>query len=237
MRAVRGNVNGNVNGGTGVMMVRTVSFAGSVTAPDQPLPGELPQIAFAGRSNVGKSSLVNRLLGRHRRKVARVSATPGKTQALNFYEVNGAFFLVDLPGSGYAKVPQSVRKSWQALVRSYLARSSSLRGVVYLVDARHPPTEGDKEFIGYLAETGLPVLIALTKVDKLKPRQRARGITESVTKPLGASEDQIVESSARTGEGIGELLEAMQALLDGGAEPEAAGPDAATGVSAEGESS
>jgi len=216
------------------MIVRTVNFAGSVTAPGQPLPAKLPQIAFAGRSNVGKSSLVNRLLGRHRRKVARVSATPGKTQALNFYEVNSAFFLVDLPGSGYAKAPKSVRESWQALVRGYVARSQSLKGVVYLADARHPPTEGDKEFIEYLAETGIPVLIALTKVDKLKPRQRTAGVTELVAKELGASEDQIIESSARTGEGIDELLEAMQVLLDEGSEPDTAGDAAATGGSAGG---
>lgn len=198
------------------MIVRTVEFAGSVVAPEQPLPGDLPQIAFAGRSNVGKSSLVNRLLGRTRRGVARVSASPGKTQALNFYRVNGAFFLVDLPGSGYARAPVAVREQWRLLVRGYLAGSKLLKGVVYLVDSRHPPTAGDQEFVEYLAETGVPALIALTKVDKLKPSRRERGITGPAERRLGVGEDQIVESSARTGEGATELLEAMEALLEDG---------------------
>ena len=196
------------------MVIRSVEFAGSVVTPGQPFPGDLPQIAFAGRSNVGKSSLINRVLGRPRRKVARVSASPGKTRALNFYAVNGSFFLVDLPGSGYAKAPRAVRESWRVLVRGYLAGSEELRGVVYLVDSRDAPTAGDGEFVEYLAETGVPTLIALTKVDKLKARDREKGIARRVTGTLGVSEDQVVASSARTGEGAGELLEAIAALLE-----------------------
>ena len=196
------------------MVIRTVEFAGSVVSPGQPFPGELPQVAFAGRSNVGKSSLINRVLGRPRRRVARVSASPGKTQALNFYEVNGSFFLVDLPGMGYAKAPRAVRESWRVLVRGYLAGSKQLRGVVYLVDSRHPPTSGDREFVEYLGETGVPTLIALTKVDKLKAREREKGVARRVTNGLGVSEDQVVASSARTGEGAEELLEAIAALLE-----------------------
>ena len=196
------------------MVIRSVEFAGSVVSPGQPFPGTLPQIAFAGRSNVGKSSLINRVLGRPRRKVARVSASPGKTQALNFYEVNRSFFLVDLPGSGYAKAPRAVRESWRVLVRGYLAGSAELRGVVYLVDSRHAPTERDREFVEYLAETGVPALIALTKVDKLKAREREKGVARRVTSRLGVTEDQVVASSARTGEGREELLEAIAALLE-----------------------
>ncbi len=196
------------------MLIRSVEFAGAVFAPGQSLPPSLPQIAFAGRSNVGKSSLINRLLGRPRQKIARVSASPGKTQSLNFYEVNGSFHLVDLPGSGYARVPRAVRDSWRVLVRWYLAGSAELRGVVYLVDSRHPPTAGDLEFVGYLAETGTPTLIALTKVDKLKSRVREAGIAEPAAQKLGVSEEQVVESSAKTGEGAGQLLAAMEALLE-----------------------
>ena len=204
------------------MVIRSVEFVGSVVSPDQALPSALPQIAFAGRSNVGKSSLINRLLGRPRKRIARVSAEPGKTQALNFYEVNGAsgrasdhpaFCLVDLPGSGYAKAPRAVRDSWRVLVRSYLAESEGLRGVVYLVDSRHRPMAGDREFIGHLAGTGLPTLIALTKVDKLKPTARAGGIAGRAARDLGVDEEQIVESSARTGEGAEELLGALEGLL------------------------
>ncbi len=194
------------------MVIRSVEFIGSVVAPDQPPPSRLPQVAFAGRSNVGKSSLINRLLGRPRRKIARVSAQPGKTQALNFYEVNRRFLLVDLPGSGYAKAPRAVRDSWRRLVRSYLARSEP-RGVVYLVDSRHPPTAGDLEFVEYLAETGAPALIALTKVDKLKATVRARGIAAAAADRLGVSREQVVSTSAKTGEGAGELLDAIAALL------------------------
>ena len=196
------------------MVVRSVEFAGSVVSPDQPYPAALPQIAFAGRSNVGKSSLINRVLGRPRRKVARVSASPGKTQALNFYAVNGAFFLVDLPGSGYARAPRAVRDSWRTLVRSYLAGSEELRGVVYLVDCRHPPTAGDREFLDYLAETGVPTLIALTKVDKLKATEREAGVARRVTEELGVAEEQVLPTSARTGEGAGEVLDAIVALLE-----------------------
>ena len=199
------------------MIIRSVEFAGSVVADDQPLPGELPQIALAGRSNVGKSSLINRLLGRPRRGVARVSASPGKTQTLNFYEVNRSFYLVDMPGSGYAKAPRAVRDAWRELVRGYLEGSEQLRGVVYLVDSRHAPTAGDLEFVGFLAETGVPTLIVLTKVDKLRARQRQALFRNGVARRLGVSEDQVVASSARTGEGAGELLDAIEALL----EPEA----------------
>lgn len=196
------------------MLIRGVEFAGSVAVPGQPHPSPLPQIAFAGRSNVGKSSLINRLLGRPRQKIARVSASPGKTQALNFYKVNRSFCLVDLPGSGYARAPKAVRDAWRLLVRRYLAESAALRGVVYLVDSRRPPAPGDLEFVGHLADTGTPTLIALTKVDKLKSSVREAGIVEPAARKLGVSEEQVVESSARTGEGADELLAAMEALLE-----------------------
>ena len=198
------------------MVIRSVEFAGSVVQPGREPPSKLPQIAFAGRSNVGKSSLINRLLGRPRRRVARVSASPGKTQALNFYEVNGSFYLVDLPGSGYARAPRAVRDAWRVLVRRFLSDSRELRGVVYLVDSRHPPTAGDREFVSYLAETGAPTLIALTKVDKLKVRVREAGIVAPAALELGVSVEQVVESSARTGEGTDELLAALEALLEEG---------------------
>lgn len=197
------------------VVIRSVEFVGSVASPDQPPPSRLPQVAFAGRSNVGKSSLINRLLGRPRRRIARVSSSPGKTQTLNFYEVNRSFLLVDLPGSGYARAPAAVRDAWQRLVRGYLAGSEELRGVVYMVDSRHPPTTGDREFVEYLAGTGAPTLIALTKVDKLKASARARGLpAPAVLEDLGVSGEQVVASSARTGEGAEELLNAIAALLE-----------------------
>ncbi len=195
------------------MIIRNVQFLGSVVSPDQPPPVHLPQIAFAGRSNVGKSSLINRVLGRPRRTVARVSASPGKTQALNFFQVNDLFCLVDLPGSGYARVPKAVRDSWHVLVRQYISTSQHLKAVVYLVDSRHPPTAGDQAFIEYLAQVGTPTLIAVTKVDKLKPSARENGLLEHTARALGVSPDQTVLTSARTGEGTAEVHDAMAALL------------------------
>jgi GTP-binding protein len=201
------------------MKVRTVEFAGSVAKVDGPLPGELPQVAFSGRSNVGKSSLINVLLRRTRKKLAHVSATPGKTQLLNFYRVNDDFFLVDLPGFGYAKVPRSVQRSWLSLIEGYLSTQERLKGVVHLVDCRRPPPDSDLQMLEYLAGLGLPTLIVLTKIDKLKPSQRARAI-EAATRALQVDVDQILPFSSKTGEGREELLDALDSLLDEGEPPE-----------------
>lgn len=195
------------------MKIRTVEYAGTVATPDGPLPGELPQVAFSGRSNVGKSSLINLLLRRHRSRIAHVSGQPGKTQALNFYRVNDAFFLVDLPGFGYAKVPKAMRDSWKGLVEGYLARDEGLRGVVHLVDCRRPPTDLDLEMLDYLAQVRIPALVVLTKIDKLKRSQRARAI-EAATAGLGVDPEQVVPVSSRTGEGRDTLLAAVAALLE-----------------------
>ncbi len=196
------------------MKIRQVEFAGTVVRWDAPLPGDLPQIAFSGRSNVGKSSLINTILRRTRKKLARVSARPGKTQALNFYRVNDDFFLVDLPGSGYAKAPTAVRAGWKSLVEGYLARDTDLRGVVHLVDARHAPTPLDHHMVELLAGLGLPTLVILTKIDKLKPQQRVVS-TRRALEALALDEEQMLPFSSKTGEGRDALLEALDALLDG----------------------
>lgn len=194
------------------MKIRTVEYAGTIAAPGGPSPGTLPQIAFSGRSNVGKSSLINTLLRRNRSKIAHVSAQPGKTQALNFYRVNDDFFLVDLPGYGYARVPTSMRDAWAALIDWYLAESSEVRGVVHLVDARHEPTEHDHRMVGYLAELRLPALIVLTKVDKLKQSQRQESIRRALD-TLALEESQLVPFSSKTGEGRDDLLAALDDLM------------------------
>lgn len=195
------------------MIIRSVSYAGTVAQPDGPVPGDLPQIAFSGRSNVGKSSLINTLLRRTRNKIARVSSTPGKTQALNFYTVNDLFFLVDLPGFGYAKVPKSMRDAWGRLIDEYLARPDvDLRGVVHLVDSRRDPTPQDLEMVDYLAKLGVPALLVLTKMDKLRSSQRERTIA-SACRALGADREQVVPFSSVTREGREELLDAIEALL------------------------
>ncbi len=196
------------------MKIRTVAYAGTIARPGGAGPDRLPQIAFSGRSNVGKSSLINTILGRTRARIAHVSATPGKTQALNFYRVNDRFYLVDLPGYGYARVPESVRRTWGELIEWYLAEEPALRGVVHLVDARHSPTEHDRTMVGYLGERQLPTLVVLTKMDKLKRSQRPAAL-ERALHELNVDEDQLVPFSSRTGEGREELLGALDDLLDG----------------------
>lgn len=194
------------------MKIRKVEYAGTIATPGGPAPGTLPQVAFSGRSNVGKSSLINTLLRRTRTKIAHVSAKPGKTQALNFYEVNGAFYLVDLPGYGFARVPESVRDSWARLIDWYLAESGTVKGVVHLVDARHEPTEHDLTMVSYLAELGLPTLVVLTKIDKLKRSQREQSIRRAMA-TLGVDDAQLLPFSSKTGEGREKLLEALEVLM------------------------
>lgn len=208
------------------MIIRSVEFAGAVAARGGPMPedGNLPQVAFSGRSNVGKSSLINVLLRRTRKKVAHVSAKPGKTQTLNFYRVNGTFFLVDLPGFGYARAPGPVRESWRHLVEWYLAESRDLQGVVHLVDGRHPPAELDLEMMEYLGDLGRPALVILTKIDRVKQSQREKTI-RTAADLLGLDREQLLPFSSKTGEGREELLDALEDLIPAlGTNPGADGP-------------
>lgn len=203
------------------MKIRTVEFAGAVAKPGGSAPDELPEVAFSGRSNVGKSSLINRLLGRTRTPVARVSGTPGKTREVNFYRVDAlmgpdesprAFHLVDLPGYGYARVPLAVRGAWKPLIEDYLRRSRRLAGVVQLVDARHGPKADDLRMLEFLASLEAPTLVILTKADKLRASERAKRL-RSLGDLLGVDPDQVVPFSARTGEGREELMAALESLL------------------------
>ena len=194
------------------MKIRTVEYAGTIASPGGKPPGFLPQVAFSGRSNVGKSSLINMLLRRTRNQIAHVSATPGKTQALNYYRVNQAFFLVDLPGYGFARVPEDVRAAWARLIEWYLGESGYVKGVVHLVDARHSPTEHDRRMVDYLGQLALPTLIVLTKMDKLKRSERARSIARA-REALGLDESQLLPFSSTTGEGRDALLGALGEVL------------------------
>ncbi len=200
------------------MKIRHAEYAGTVAQPDGPRPeGDLPQIAFSGRSNVGKSSLINVILNRTRHKIAKVSGKPGKTQAINFYRVNtDEFFLVDLPGFGYAEVPKAMRDQWKGLIEGYLASPNGPVGVVHLVDCRRPPTQLDLEMLDYLASIKLPVLIVLTKMDKLKASARRKSIEKAVA-DLGITEDQLVPFSSLNGEGREPLLEALGSLIESAA--------------------
>jgi GTP-binding protein len=188
-----------------------VEFAGAIGRPDQPPPGDLPQVAVAGRSNCGKSSLINAVLGR--KKLARVSQTPGKTREINFYAVNGEFYLVDLPGYGYARAPEELRDQWPLLIETYLSDNERLEGVVALLDARRGVLPVDRRLLSFLAASGTPVLYALTKIDKLN-RAGRRAAVDAVRRDLEAPGDQVLATSSRTREGLESLVESIFALVN-----------------------
>jgi GTP-binding protein len=189
----------------------SVTFAGALREPGDPLPTRLPQVAFIGRSNVGKSSLINALIGR--RGIARVSKTPGRTQEIHFYEVDSRFCLVDLPGYGFAKAPPEVRRRWGPLIDGYLSSSPGLVGVVLLLDARRDPSAEDRSMVDRLARLGTPTLVALTKVDKLA-RSKRRAALEAAMEELGVPEDQVVATSAVTGAGTETLWRSVLAAVE-----------------------
>ena len=202
------------------MHIKSVTFAGAIGQIGQAAPEQvtgLPKLAIMGRSNVGKSSLINRLLGRTRTPIARVSQNPGKTQEINFYHVLAApvdFCLVDLPGYGFAKVPQKLKERWKPLINGYLEGEAGPDGVVQLVDIRHGPTKDDLQSIDYLATLGLPVLFVLTKADKLTNTQLRQALAK-IPNQLGVDPDQVLPVSALNGRGIEDLLESIEALLAG----------------------
>ena len=193
------------------MRVASAAIVESAGRLDQFPHGERPEVAFAGRSNVGKSSLINRLLGR--RGLARTSSTPGRTRTINFYLVNEAVLFADLPGYGYAKVSRSLQEDWWALVEGYLTHRVPLRGVVHLVDARHPPTDRDQGLQDFLVAVGAPSVIVLTKADKV-PRGQRRAVQAAAVRLLGLARPEMgLFFSAETGEGAPELWRAVEALL------------------------
>jgi GTP-binding protein len=187
------------------MKISSAEFVKSaVKAADYPA-GELPEVALAGRSNVGKSSLLNKLV--NRKTLARISKTPGRTRLINFFNINKVFHLVDLPGYGYAKVPLQEKESWRKMVEGYLNTRDNLKGVVMLVDSRHPPSVHDVQMYAWLKQSDLAAVVVATKADKIS---RSR-LTQSLkvirdTLPL-AEGDMLLPFSADTGQGREELLE------------------------------
>lgn len=197
---------------TGVdpLVIRRLEFLGPMATVDGWRPEtRLPEVAFAGRSNVGKSSLLNRLV--RRKAFARVSRTPGRTREINFFEVNGTFVLADLPGYGYARISKDRRAEWRPLIEGYLRRSPTLRGVVLLIDSRRDPSDDDLQMLDFLSEIGTPTIIAVTKIDKLSARERETRLRE-LTGLLELDEDQVIPFSAHTGVGRDELASAIVSL-------------------------
>lgn len=193
------------------LVIRHLDYLGPMATQGGWRPDSmLPEIAFVGRSNVGKSSLLNKLM--KRKAFARVSNTPGRTREIHFFDVNKEFVLADLPGYGYARISKERKAEWRPLIEGYLKDSAKLWGVVQLLDVRHDPTDDDHTMLDFLADLGVPTIIAVTKVDKLtRPQMRER--VEHLAKYLGLDPDQIVPFSAKTGEGRDDLASALVQLL------------------------
>lgn len=194
------------------MKITQAEFIASYTHIRQLPKLRLPEIAFAGRSNVGKSSLINRLL--NRKNLARTSGTPGKTRQLNYILINQKIHFVDLPGYGFAKVSREERDRWQQLIESFMTGNPMLKVVVSLIDARHGPTDLDMELLVWLAHLNVPTLVVATKIDKLKQTQFARA-REHITGIIGKLPvDGPIYFSSISGAGKSELLQSLNSYLE-----------------------
>lgn len=174
-------------------------------------PPDRAEIAFSGRSNVGKSSLINKIF--NRKSLARVSAVPGKTATINFYELEN-IFIVDLPGYGYAKVSKSEKASWNKLIGGYLSSERELSLLFQLIDFRHPPTADDLSMVNFLIDGGFPFVVVLTKADKLTKKQREERRASLLSELPCAEDITIVEFSAETGEGVDEIRAIIEEIAE-----------------------
>lgn len=193
------------------MQIQSAEFVKSATRPEHYPEGELPEIAFAGRSNVGKSTLVNTLV--NRKKLVRTSSTPGRTQLLNFFAINNSFNLVDLPGYGFAKVPLAVKKEWGPMIRTYLQSRSSLKALVILFDIRRIPREEDIQLLDWLEEFGVPTIPVVTKADKVSRNQRRKHL-QQIASATGLPLEAFSVFSSLSKEGREEIWERIEAALE-----------------------
>ena len=197
------------------MIVKQAEFIKSATKPAHYPEESLPEIAFAGRSNVGKSSLINVLV--NRKNLVRTSNTPGRTQLINFFRINGTFTFVDLPGYGFAKVPLAVKREWGPMMETYLSRRENLRGVVLILDIRRTPTDDDLQMLQWLRACGIPPLVVVTKCDKLSKNQRARQAA-LIAREIGLEAADLCFFSALTREGLDRVWERIGTVLSPTAE-------------------
>lgn len=193
------------------MLVKSASYVISAAGPKQyPVDG-LPEVAFAGRSNVGKSSLINRLT--NRKALARTSGKPGKTQYLNFFLLNDAMYFVDFPGYGFARVSKEVKSQWGRMIEGYLKNRDLLRAVVHIIDIRHAPSQDDVLMHNWLREFNIPTIIVMTKADKI-PRGKLQNHAKLIRQTLQpATETRAVIFSAETGQGKDELWEIIDRMI------------------------
>ena len=193
------------------MQITNAEFYKSVYKYEECPRLQQPEVAFSGRSNVGKSSLINRIT--RQKKLARTSNTPGRTQSLNYFNIDDKFYLVDLPGYGFANVPQKVKDDWAELIDTYLNYRENLIGVVQIIDSRHKPTKDDKMMVEWLKASGLSFLIAATKVDKISNNKTVKQ-KKIIFKELNLTEDDnFVFFSAQTGEGSKEIYDYLDYLM------------------------
>lgn len=183
----------------------------SAVKPNHFPPPNLPELALSGRSNVGKSSLLNFLVGHT--GIAKVSKTPGKTRAINFFEVDSSWRLVDLPGYGFARLSKGEVDAWKHLIDTYLRTRESLKGIIQLIDSRHPPLESDQRMMEWFDESGIPAIIVLTKIDKLGKNQQRSLLQSFRNEWLAGLDWPIVATSALEKTGRSELLEAVGKAL------------------------
>ncbi|MFA6008849.1 MAG: ribosome biogenesis GTP-binding protein YihA/YsxC [Desulfobacteraceae bacterium] len=189
------------------MIIRSAEFVKSAVKPEHYPDEDTPEIAFVGRSNVGKSSLINTLL--NRRSLVKTSSTPGRTQLINFFNINDAFMFVDLPGYGYARVPQSVTKTWGSMIETYLSSRKTLRGVVMLMDIRREPGKDEDDLIAWFKHYDIPAIYVLTKADKFSNQQRVVNYNRCV-KSLGLDPSQLIAFSAKTRLGKEKVLASIE---------------------------
>jgi GTP-binding protein len=193
------------------MLIQNTYFVAGATGLGNCPDSAWPEIAFVGRSNVGKSSLINTLL--NRKGLVRTSSTPGRTQMLNFFAVNEKLHFVDLPGYGFARAPRAVREKWQPMIRTYLSRRENLKAVVWLLDARREPSREDLQFLDWLEEAGRPTIPVVTKVDKLSRNELSRQLAV-ITGATNLDREAFTTFSAVTREGCAELWERIAAAID-----------------------
>jgi GTP-binding protein len=192
------------------MIIKVAEFVTSAVKPPQYPPPEYPEIAFAGRSNVGKSSLINKLV--NRKRLVKTSNTPGRTQLLNFFRINDELSFVDLPGYGYARVPVAVKKQWGPMVETYLASRETLRGVILIIDIRRVPGQEEHDLIHWLQAHHRPHRIVVTKADKLSRNKQVRPL-RLIAEQFDCPAESLLLFSAKTGQGVTSLWHTIEAMI------------------------
>jgi GTP-binding protein len=192
------------------MIIKAAEFIKSAANPSHYPAADLPEVAFGGRSNVGKSSLINSLL--NRKHLVKTGSTPGRTQLINFFLINSNFYFVDLPGYGYAKVPQRIRKQWGPMVEKYISQRTTLKGIIFLLDIRRKPSDGDLEFHNWLNYYRIPVIFVITKSDKLSKSNQMKQ-SHLIAQELQVDLTDLIRFSAKTRQGREAIWDAISKVV------------------------